>query len=177
MEQKYPILTHAMTYGLYAGIGMVAIGLLSYFTGSFLVSRFQLLYYFNTAFFTYTSISRYRDTMTNGNINYGRSLGIGTYTIFWSSMIYAFFIFVLYTYIDPSLKEQFINIIEKALQANNYPEDQIVALVQLYKMVLTPFAIAFFELMGKTLMGFFFALLLAFFTRRNTIVYDNNEQQ
>jgi hypothetical protein len=157
-----------MTYGAYTAFAFILISLGLYFTNSFFSPYAPYLNFFAITAFIYLAAIRFRDTLCDGFVNYAKVLGFGTYIAFWSSIIYGFYVYVLFKYIDPALLEAYLSRLEAAFMQANMPDNQVESLMTMYKIFLTPFMMGFVEILNKTLLGFVISLVIAFIVKRES---------
>ncbi len=160
---------YAMTYGAYAAIALCAISFTLYLMDAFFSNRFVILNYIVISIFIYTGISRFRDQYSNGIISYSRALGVGTYIIFWASVIVGFYSYLMYRFVDPSLFTQFLDNLSEALKNSKMSEEQVNITINFYHMALSPAIMGLSQLFGVTFMGFIFSLFIALAVRRKAI--------
>lgn len=164
----------AMTYGAYVGSALILITLIFALTSSLFNSNLQFLNYIIIIIGIYYSTKKYRDEYLNGYISYSRAFGFGTLTIFYSSLLLAFFVYILYKVISPELIGKYITILEEQFLQTGMEEERVESLTALYRNFMTPFVLAISEIFGKTLLGFIFSLLISLVLKKEN-GGDNSE--
>jgi hypothetical protein len=155
-----------MTYGAYVGGAFVLITLIRYFIGDFYTNQLQILSFIAITAGIQLGTTRFRDNMNGGAISYGKALGTGTLIAFWASLISGFFMYLLYSIIDPTLLTQYLDLMRAQLE-EQIAADQVSSLIHFYEKLITPFIMALGEIIGKTLLGFIISLLLSIFIKRD----------
>ncbi len=164
---------YTMTYGAYVGGAFILVSLLSYITGSYYGNPLQLLQYFVIAVGIHLGTTRHRDQNNNGLISYGQALITGIVIIFWGTLIYGVYVYILHK-IDPLLIKQYIYSIEKAF-TKSFSKEQADTLIQFYDTFITPFMLALGEIIGKTIIGILFSLIIAMFVKKEDKTIHNSE--
>jgi hypothetical protein len=156
----------AMNYGLYLGLALVLTSVVFYVMGK-PFSEGILSYLVIIAILIW-GIWSFREELGKAGLSYSSALGFGTLTSLFGSLIYAFYTFVLYKVVDHGLLDKlFVYMEQKMLQAGS-PENQIEMLMNLYKKILTPLTLSISQIIGVTLTGFIFSLIIAIFLKRES---------
>ncbi len=166
----------SMNYGAVIGLVMVVFSLIFYFLGILFTSSFQFFTYLIIVTGIYISCRKYRDDYLNGNIKYGKALGFGTLVIFFSSIIYGFYTYLIYL-IEPELVNKYIDVVQESLQAKNMDTEQYETMINFYRMIISPVFLAFSEIFSRTILGFIFSLIVSIIIKKNgnsTIIQQNN---
>jgi hypothetical protein len=160
-QHEQPISRISMTYGAYIGLALTVVTIIFYISGSIYNSNLQLINYIVLIIGIYITTKKFRDEYSNGLISYSKALGFGTLTIFYGSIIYGFFIYILYRIISPGLIEDYITILEEQFLKTGMETEQVESLTELYRNFMTPFIMGISEIFGKTLFGFIFSLIIS----------------
>ncbi len=164
---------YTMTYGAYVGGAFILVSLLSYITGSYYGNPLQLLQYFVIVIGIHLGTTRYRDQYNNGLITYGRALMTGILIIFWGTLIYGVYVYILHKS-DPGLIQQYVLSIEKAF-TESFSKEQANTLITFYDTFITPFMLALGEIISKTIIGIVFSLIIAIFVKKEDNTIHNSE--
>ncbi|MBI2966921.1 MAG: DUF4199 domain-containing protein [Bacteroidetes bacterium] len=168
MEQNNPTqLKTAMNYGAAAGLSIIVLQVLFYLID---ISSLQdFLDYILIILFIVLGLRNYRDKHLGGFISYGKSLGTGTLIIFFCGILAGFFNYVFHSFIDPGQFNSNLNLIIEQMENSGTPEEQ----VDMFIKMMTPFTFAVAEVMGYTLLGFIFSLIIALFIRKTDDSFES----
>ncbi len=158
---------HTMIIGAYAGAAFI-FSYLIFYLGNILFAPFsEYLIYLISMGAIYFGVTQYQFRFLDEPIQYITSLKAGFLINFWASLILSFFIYLLISYIDPSLRNTYLDYFENYInQSSSYSDEQINTLLDFYRTFLTPSVISIMELIGKTFMGFLFSLIISIFIVR-----------
>jgi len=176
-EKNSGFTKQCMFYGALIGIVLVLFTFTTYITGLSTnrgVGFAQWIILIAAIFF---SQKRYRDESLKGYISYGKSLGFGTFTIFFASLITGVFTYLLYAVIDPSLINKILQISEESMVAQGMPDEQIDMALEMTKKFTTPLFMTFSTVFGLTFLGFIFSLITSIFIKKKDNSFDSNFQQ
>lgn len=157
-----------MTYGLYLGLGF-----------SFTVFIMNLMGYthipgdsvalFNALLFAAGYMyfgKKYRDAFYPDNFLYRQAFGFSVLLSLFSAFIYSFFAYGYYGYIEPNGIEYFIEQMRLAYsEKNKLPQEQVDALVELYKSSLNPGSMAAIVFFYQAFSGVLIGLLMSVFVK------------
>ncbi len=168
-NQNYSVNHLAMSYGLYMGLAQILNFVIFYVMGTPFSSAAGLISYAILIAGISLSMRAYRDHHAEEGVTYGRALGLGTLQSLFSSLILAFFIFVLVKLIDKTLMEKLLTFLEEQYLRSGMAETQVDAMMTLIRKMFTPLVYAFGQVFGVTFMGFIFSLILSiFFQKKST---------
>lgn len=160
---------HIMNYGALAGLSFTTVHGLFYFFSNFFSPNIIYFNIFIHTFFIITAVTIYRDHFLNGIITYKKALSLGTQVIFWASIIYAFFIFLMYKIIDPALIDQYLKLVEDTLLQSNFSKIEVDTLLNMDSRIFSPIALGLSVLVSRTLGGFILSLFIAGMLKRNEV--------
>lgn len=169
------LLRYSFLFGALVGGTLILTSLLFYFKGVSVAGNSQIvsINYFLIITGIYFGLRMCRNEILGGRVSYGKALGLGVLIIGIAGLFYAVYTYVLVKYFDPSVLQEFIHFMEKALIEGGYSDDQIDFLMSVYEKT-TPEAFAFAQWFSKLGAGFLFSLILAFFFSRNNGTMGNN---
>lgn len=173
MEQGNSLRQSAMYYGAIIGALLVFFMLFSYVFNLTASTFMGYLQYFIMAVGIYISQKKYRDEEMGGLMSYGKALGFGTLTIFFSALIVGFFTYVLYAVIDPGLLTQIINAAEKALYESGLSQKEIDDAMAVTIKITNPLILSLAAVLGTTFFGFLFSLATSFLTKKDNDTSGN----
>ena len=174
------LLRSSMTHGAFIGIALIAYSLLIYLLGIDLYSpaaEYKSLSYviyiiINVGIFI--SIKVYRNSELDGYISYGKSLGYGTLTGLFASIIYTLYIIILFKFIDPSLLEFILDVTEQGLIDQGFSNTEITQSMPIARRIVFP-AIVAGTIFGNTVVGFIFSLIASIFLRKEKNQFENRK--
>jgi len=166
----------AMFYGAIIGISLVLYTFIIYLVGLSTNRYIGFIQYIIIIGGIYISTKKYRDESLKGYISYGRALGFGTLTIFFSSLIIGFFNYILYKFIDPSLIDKILAVSEEAMTKQGLTDEQIDLAIEMTKKFTSPLFLTFSTIFGLSFMGFLFSLLTSAFVKKKDESFGSNFQ-
>jgi len=122
----------------------------------------------------YIAIRKYRDEILDGCIKYSTALGFGTYTMFFASLFFGVYTYLLYAYIDPGLIESIIEQSELKLIEAGLSEVEIEKTIALTRKFTTPLLLTFTSVLALSLTGFILSLLISFFLKKSKDTFESN---
>ena len=167
MEQEHQSLNYfSMMHGLYLGMGLVLNQLIFYVLGNPFSNAMGILVYaillvgIGFAMWTFGKLN------TEEGLPYSRALGMGTLVSLFGGLIFGFFTFILYRFIEPGLFDKFLVSLEEKLLEQGYKDDMVEAMLSTYKKITSPVLLAFRQVFSMTFIGFIFSLVLAIFFKK-----------
>lgn len=165
-NQSNSVTPMAMSHGLYMGLALVLNAVIWYVMGSpFSPIGAYISYAIIIAGIAWT-MRTYRDHDPDAGLPYGRALGLGTLQSLFASLILAFFTFVLFKLVDPSLIDKFLSFLEEQLLRSGTTENQADTVLTMYRKVMTPLVYSLAQVVSITFYGFIFSLILAIFFKK-----------
>ena len=164
--EKKSITKAAMNYGAILGLGLVIISIVFYFFGKSESQGLQYLGYLVIITSIVIGIKNYRDNELEGLISYGKALHIGTLISLFGSIIIAFYLYVLLTFIDNSLMDKMLETSRQAMEDRGMTDEQLEIAIKYQKMVMTPMMFAIATIISYTIVGFLFSLIIAGFLKK-----------
>jgi hypothetical protein len=159
----------AMSHGLYMGLALVLNSVIWYVMGSpFAPTGAYISYAIIIGGIAWTMRS-YRDSNPEAGMPYGRALGLGTLQSLFAALILAFFTFVLFKLIDPSLIDKFFTFLEEQILRSGTSENQAEAVITMYRKVMSPLVYSLAQVFSVTFYGFIFSLILAIFFKKQPV--------
>lgn len=168
MEEKTAsIWKSTLVSGLYLGIVLILLSVVFYVTGNTFSKTVQYLSYVIMIAGVIWGQINYKKAL-GGTLSYGQSLGAGTLTMLFASVISSIYTFLLYKVIDPSLQEQLRTFTEEQIvKQGRVPEEQIDMAVEMATKFQTPAMMLIMGIVGGTLIGFIIALITSIFIKKN----------
>ncbi|MFA6922985.1 MAG: DUF4199 domain-containing protein [Bacteroidales bacterium] len=179
-EKKNPLLKSTMTFGAIMGLALIVISLIMYLTNQIEKSWLSNTFTFIVLIVGITLSSKYhRDNSLNGFISYGQSLSCGVLTGFFASILIAFYTFILFKFIDPSLIDQITNMArEKILERYpNFTDEQVETALSMTRKFTNPAVMFFMTIIGTTFYAFLVSLIVSIFIKKEDTSIDSNFQQ
>ncbi len=167
MEHEHRSLNYfSMMHGLYLGLALILNLLIFYILGvpfsdiSGYLSYAIIISGIGFAMWTFAKLN------TEEGLPYSRALGLGTLVAVFGSVLFAFFNYILYKYIEPGLLDKLLATMEAKFLAQGYSDDTVEKILGAQKNLMTPGILSFGQIFSLTLMGFLFSLVLAIFFKK-----------
>lgn len=165
--RKHSFFIQNTVFGLFIGATLVLASYIFYRTGQTICLNPQLnnvLLLLSLAG-TFVGVRKYREECLAGILSYGKALGTCIYLIAVASLLYGFYIYILYR-THPELQAEYIQMID-LLMVEVYKDSPLVEeMRKILSTFMTTGIIAFSEVFNKIFTGFLFSLLLAGILRR-----------
>ena len=167
MQSNY--LKHNGIFGLCVGVSLVIANLAFYLTDKNINMNPQLM---NTSLLLlmggiFIGVRKYRDTYLEGNITYGKAVGVSMFIITCATILNAIFIYILYKS-DNILIENYLTE-TKEIILTVYKDTPIAnQITPLLETFMTAGTIAFSDMINKIIYGFFFSLFIAIILKKST---------
>ena len=166
-NQSNSVAPLAMTAGLYMGLALILNAVIFYVMGALFSSSCAYLTYGVIIGSNIWAMKTFREHQGEaGGVSYGQALGLGTLQALFASLIFAFFTYVLFQLIDKTLTEKFLSAIEEQYLKSGITENQIDALMPMYRKLMSPVFYSFIQIFSVTFYGFLFSLIIAIFFKK-----------
>jgi zinc transporter ZupT len=175
MEQHTSIWKANFSSGLILGFIAVVYTLIIYAI-DFMFNPYQgYVFYIVQAVGLFIFIKSYRVNYKNGFITYGQAFASGVVISLFTAIIYAIFIFILYTLIDTDLVNKQLAFIEETFVKAGLPQAIIDSGLKMQKKFLQPQIYAPTKLLSSLLTGIIFSLFVAIFIRKGNkaLIYNS----
>ena len=118
MEQEHQSVNHfSMMYGLYLGLALILNQLTFYIAGNpFSDVAGYLIYVIIIGGLGY-AMWTFAELNTEEGLPYSRALGLGTLISVFGGILFAFFTYILYKFIEPGMIEKMLSVMEEKLLA------------------------------------------------------------
>lgn len=124
----------------------------------------------------YFFLKMFRDKYRDGYASYGQVMGAGVVISVYYAIIMAFFIYLLYKFIDPSLIDQSLAKSEQLLIDRGMPQSTIDTSLEMSRSMLKPGVLAFSSAFSYILYGVIFSLVAGIFVRKDkNPLFENGE--
>jgi len=166
-EKSAPIWKSTMLSGVYLAIALILLSVIFYVTGNTFSKTAQYLSYpIIIAGIIWGQISYKKDL--GGISTYGQMLLAGLLTMVFASVISSIYTYVLYTVIDPTLREQMRIFTEEQMMAQGkVPEEQIEIALNMAAKFQTPIMLLVMGIFGGAFVGLIVSLITAIFIKKN----------
>lgn len=162
--------SNASIFGFILGAILIVISLILSVLNVDLNSPLQFLYYIPIIAVMYWGTKTFRDTYNGGFIKYGRSVASGVLICFFASIIFGFFIYIYYKFIDLNEWQQTYNFYEQTYRDQGYSDDMI----EIVMPYITPAITAFSRMFTYTLIGTIFFLLVSIGLKKEDKSFESN---
>ncbi len=161
-----PMMPPASRHGFFLGFSLVVMQTIFYLADIKFDSGLGYISYLILIAGLYLSIRNYRDQLNGGFITYGRSVGYGVLVALMAGIISSVFVFVLYSYIDPSTIDKMLIEAETKMEEQNLPPEQFEMAMKINQQMFTPLVISIMSIIGYAFMGLVFSLVLSVFLKK-----------
>jgi len=177
MEEKSNSIWKAgLTYGAMLGLIMIIYTVLLFVMDQ---SVNKVLGYVNFVFIAgmvYYGAKSYRDTSLNGNISYGRSLGISMIIILVAGIIHSIYFVIHTTIIDPEYINKLLAVVEETMLDRGLSDDQIEMALSMQRKMMKPAIITIMGLVGSAFWGFIISLITSAIVKKDGDPYQEAMQ-
>jgi len=175
-QQKSSLIKQCMFYGALIGIVLVLFSFITYLTGLSTNKSVGYIQWIILIAAIFISQKRYRDETLGGYISYGKALGFRTLTIFFASLIIAFYTYLLYKVIDPLLIDKELLKFEQTMVAQGKPDEEIDIVLDFSRKFITPITKTISTIIGLTFLGFIFSLITSLIIKKKDNSFESNFQ-
>ena len=169
-ENRTSLMKHVMTYGAIIGLSLVVYSILLYITGLTFSKGLGFIQYAILFVGIYLGSKVYRDRALGGFITYGKALGLGVLISVFVGIISVFFNFIMMRYIDPSLVEKYMAIVEDQLQNSRFIQaDQIDDAIEKSRNAMTAVWSLPVGVLSFSIIGFIISLITSLFVKKEPI--------
>jgi hypothetical protein len=155
-----------MMYGLYLGLALILNLLIFYISGHPFSEVSGFLTYVIIIGCIGYAMRTFAKLNTEEGMPYSRALGLGTLISIFGGILFAFFTYILYKFIEPGMIEKMLAFMEEKMLASGYKDDMVEKMLGAQKSFMTPGIMSFAQVFTVTLMGFVFSLILAIFFKK-----------
>ena len=166
MEEQRSIWKETLKYGIILGLVSIVFSVLTYMldlTGkswlmwpSIIVSLVVL----------YLLLISYRDTVNNGYITYGKSVGAGVLMNLYAAILSAIYVYILFAFIDPGLVDKQMALAEDKLIAKGLPEGSIETALKMQAKFMKPWFMSLMTVVNAVFFGLIMSLLVSLFIKK-----------
>ncbi len=178
METKASVWKANLNNGVILGLIGVVLSLILYFFDLITNSSLSYLILLIEAVVLYFMIKSYRDTVLNGYMTYGQSVGAGVVIFLYATIISTIFSYILYKFIDPGLINKMLTIAEENLAKRGMAADAIDSAMSITKKMMKPEIMIISGLFGGVFGGTIISLIISIFTKKegNPLTIDEPEK-
>jgi hypothetical protein len=163
MEEQVPIWKNSLTYGLILGLALVVFELMLYVTDALFVSQMEyLIYIIIVSTIIMGSIKQKK--LDDNSITYGKAFGTGAIISISGAIIFSFFVYILYKFIDSGLIEKFLYETENSLLKSGFSESDIELQMKMMGEMNAGF-MAFGKAFGYSVVGVILSLITSIFIK------------
>ena len=158
----------ALTNGLLTGFVLILISLVFYLLNDPTNQIASWISYsVIIAGIAYSTITWRKDGL-GGYITYGQAVGIGSYTILFTAILSALYMFVFMQFIDPGVKDLFIAHAEEQLltRTPDITDEQLDAAIAMTERMFNPVFLAISTFFTYALLGVLFSLITSAFLKK-----------
>ena len=160
----------AMNYGLYLGLTLSLINLISFYLGLD-VSKPYISFILRNLLIGYSIfyiINAYKENINSGFISFGEAVKLGTTLLFYSSIILALYGYIFMNFINLEFVNELVRSQENAILLSdpNIDDEQLDFYLNFLRKMFTPFNFALLTIIQCSFVGFIYSLIIASFTKK-----------
>jgi hypothetical protein len=174
-NQKNTLFKLSMNYGLMTGLVIIVYSLILFFVGMHLNQTMGYFAILILAVCILLFTKQYRDTICAGTISYGQAYGLGILIGVFAAILLGFFTFLELTYIDPTMIEKQVQIMQEKLLAKGMSEDQVEQALNMSKKWMTPGMMFLMSTISFAFWSAIISLITSAMLKKNTNPFENNQ--
>jgi hypothetical protein len=168
MEKKSASLSKsAMNYGLYLGIVLIVYSLVLYMLNETLNKTLGYVSFVFVVTGIAYGLINFRDKVNGGILQYGTGVGLGVLISLFAGILSSAFSFILMQFIDPSLSDQVITMMQEEALKQGAPEGALEQAEGIYNFMAKPIVMAFLGIFSSVFWGTIISLILAAIFKKN----------
>lgn len=164
--EKKSLFQHALMYGVYMAIALIAFSLVTYLTKTMYITGVGFITYGIILAGLFLIMRHYRDKENEGILTFGTGVKLGVWVSVLAGFISGVFSYVLLT-IDPTLIDQMIQIQQEEMLKNGMPEAQVEQMEAIMRKMANPVVSVLSSILGLAILGTLFALVVALIVKKN----------
>jgi hypothetical protein len=174
MEQESPSkLKSALNSGAVLGLILMVFTLITYVFGMYENQLFSYLSWVVMIVGIVMATKKFRDEAGGGFISYGSALGYGILVSLFASLILAFTNYIYLGFVDDSFITFTLEQAERGMYESGQSDDQIEMAMSMTRKMVSPAGIAIWGVIGMTILGLIFSLIIAAFVKREPNSFDD----
>jgi hypothetical protein len=174
--QKCSLLKSSMNYGLITGLIVIVYSLILYFTGLHLNQTMGYLTIAIIAVCIYFCSKQYRDTINNGAITFGQAFSLGILIGIFTAILLSFFTFLELTFIDPTIVDKQLEIMQEKLLTKGLSEDQVEQAIIMSKKWMTPGKMFIMSILTFAFYSAIISLVTSALLKKDKNPFDNTTE-
>src|SRR5690554_301912 len=152
--------------GAKLGMGMVLFFLILYFAGKMFGSGWSAFSWVIYAGIIYQTMRVYRDKFRDGFLSYGQGLLFGIRISTLAGIIIGFYYFIMFSFVDPGLRDMMIAQTEEAYLAIGMSESTVESMRDNIVKATNPWVLFISHAFGSVFYGLIVSLVVALFVKR-----------
>lgn len=165
-------ISHGMNYGAMVGLGMVILSILFYIIDQSSNEIRSYIDYLIILVGLYMGILNYRDVVSGGYLNYGSCIKIGSLISFFAAVIFSFYTYVFFTFIDPDVINVILDQVEQSMIDQGSSDDEIEMAMGYSRQFMTPLMLTIGTLFSYSIMGTVFSLGISFLLKKESDIFQ-----
>lgn len=152
--------------GAKLGIGIVIFFLILYFADKMVGSGWSALSWVIYGAIIYQTMRVYRDQFRDGFLSYGQGILFGVRISTLAGIIIGFYYFIMFSFVDPSLRDLMFAEAEEAYLAMGMSESAVEEMQGSIEMTTNPWVLLISNAIGGLFNGLIVSLVVAAFVKR-----------
>jgi hypothetical protein len=175
-NQKDSLFKTSMNYGLITGLVIIVYSVILYFTGMYLNQTMGYLTILILAVCIFLCSKQYRDNTNNGAITFGQAFSLGILIGIFASILLGFFTFLEITFIDPTIIDKQLDLMQEKLLTKGMTEDQVELAINMSKKWMTPGMMFLASILSFTLWSAIISLATSALLKKNKNPFLDTEK-
>ena len=171
MENQTTTTRTALKWGVIIGIVYILFSTGIYVSGQIGNKNLSYIFYLIVGIGVYFSLTDFKKE-SQGYISFSQGLGLGTMMSAIVGLISSFYSFVYTKFIDPSLNQQMLRVMEQNMEKQGTPDDQIEQAMEMSKMFMNPGVVFVFGVIFIVFIGFVLSLIISAIIKKDKPVFE-----
>jgi len=167
MDNKNSAKTHhVFSSGAILGIAVSVLFIILYLTNNMFDSNWSSLSWIIYFVVIYQTMRIFRDKFQEGFISYGQGIIFGIRISTLAGIIIGFYYFIMFSFIDPSLRDAMFAEAQEAYLALGMSEAKVESMTDAIEMTTNPWVLLISNALGSMFNGLIVSLIIALFVKR-----------
>ncbi len=172
-EKSTSVMKPALINGLMLGAALIIFDLILHFAGL----KFNKvvgwgMYVIIIGIIVYAT-NKYRNNVLEGNISYGKALGLATLIIVFAAFVYSIYTYFYITAINPGHLADTLAQLEEQMLQKGLPDGQVEMALSMQRKMMKPGIVTISGFFGTAIIGFVIALITSIFLKKEGDPYQD----
>lgn len=171
-NQKPPMMSHILKWGLIISLTMVAFSIIIYVAGLSTNKAVGWVNYILMLVGAIFATKTYRDEKCGGYISFGRAFSFGYLTLIFVGIVTAIYTYIFFKYIAPELIDEILKQVEDQMLSSGRTDEEVEMAMGYTKKFMNPDWMAIWVIGGTLFLGAILSLISAAIVKK-----ENTELQ